>query len=181
MENNYSGAIGPSDAATLSLLSGGYGGIGVGGRGGLGYGNEVLAADAHANGTATKTAIDCHSSQFLAGLDRVSDQAEEGRRTDQINRVNDNITNSENRSSDRQRDIERLMIDGQKEAAKCCCDAKLEACKNTSELKSLIISENSKTRDLMQSTALDAANAKIVQLETINALRPTYHHCPTQG
>lgn len=53
MENSY-GSVNPSELATLSLLSGGYGGYGIGvGRGG-GYGggslytgNDVLAAEAH--------------------------------------------------------------------------------------------------------------------------------------
>lgn len=171
------GSVNPSDLATLSLI-GGYGGYGVGAsrHGGYGGGNSLLAAEAHANGTAVKEAINCNSERSNDGLTRISEQNKEQACNDRANTTNTNITNQEFRSLDRLRDIERLIVDGQKEAAKCCCDAKLEACKSTSEIKALIIQENSATRELIRGDALAAANAKIVQLETINALKDNGHH-----
>jgi hypothetical protein len=207
MENGYNGDS--IDTSSLLLARGFGGGYGGGfGMGGNGYGG-VLTAEAMANGTATKEAIDGHASSHSAGLENLLDANQfqatnknivdgHARITDtaaaNVNRVADNqfrselrssdqmaglgkeITNQEFRSLDRQRDIERMITQNATDAAKCCCDAKLEACKNTSDIKALIISENSATRQLMTSTALDTANAKIIQLETINAL--SGHHRP---
>ena len=53
--------------------------------------------------------------------------------------------------------------------------AQLAAAKDHAELQALIIKENSATRELMRGDALAAANAKIIQLETINALADKGH------
>lgn len=180
MENG-AGQIGVNDLLLARGVGGGYGYgggfLGAGGYGGVGVTSQVLSADALANGTATKTSIDCNSRQFIAGLARVSDQAEETRRLAAFENINKNITDSEFRSLDRQRDIEKLIVDGQKEAAQCCCDAKLLAAQNACDTQKLISGEATKTRELILevearnvSKALDAANARITQLETINAL-----------
>lgn len=159
--NGYQGGVNPYDAATLSLFTG-YGGIG---RGGLYYGNEVLAAGAHADGTGIGNKIDCNSRQFMAGLDRVSDQAEETRRILAFENVNQNITNQEFRNIDRLRDVERLIIDGQKEAAKCCCEAQLAAAKCCCETQKLITAEASATRELINSLELK----RVTDANNINA------------
>lgn len=196
MENNYGGGFTTSDAVLTAAMSGGLGGNRYGGGqwGGGGYGfmqpgNSCLAAEAHANGTATKEAINGVSDTVRLGFDSNQEQIRESRTIDQFTRLGDNqfrteirssdqhaaltksLSDAEFRSIDRQRDIERLVLEGQKEAAKCCCEAKLQACKDHAELKALTIAENSATRELIRGDALVAANARITQLETINALQ----------
>lgn len=178
---NESG-VSNNDAATLALFSGGYGGIGVGGRGGLVAGNEFLAATTHADGTAVKTAVDCNAARSADGLARISEQNRAQACNDRESRTTDRITNMEFRNGDRLRDLEREMGQNAKDAAECCCKAQLQACKDHAELKALIISENSATREMINGNALDAANAKITQLETINALANqncSHHGCPS--
>ena len=173
------GDIGTGTAATLALLAdtsrAGNRNGGIFGGGGEGGGVGFLGAEAIANGTATKESIDCNSRQFTAGLQRVSDQAEESRRMAQDAQTNKNITDAEFRNIDRITVLSQLVVDGQKEAALCCCNAKLEACKASAETNALIIQQNSETRALMTATALDTANARIIQLETINALKSSHH------
>lgn len=167
-----------SDAVLTAAMSGGLNGGNRGGMGdwggGMGYGlqagNSVLAAESHANGTALKASIDCHSEQFGAGLDRISAQNAETRNLFKLDEILKGTADAEFRSLDRQRDIERLVVDNAKEAARCCCDAQLLAQKNACELKALVISENSATRELIRGDALIAANAKIAFLETVAAL-----------
>lgn len=164
---NENSGVNPTDAATLALFSGGYGGgIGVGGRGGLYYGNETLAAQSHADGTAVKEAIDCNDKRASDGLARISEQNRAQSCNDREARTTDRITNMELRNGDRLRDIERLVGQNAKDAAQCCCDAKLEACKGTAEIKALIIAENSETRNQIRGDALSAANAELTALKT---------------
>lgn len=193
-------SLNSNEIATLSLLqsrgfgggSGGYGyGVG-GGMGGYGggnvVGNSVLAADAHANGTATNAKADCNAQRFSDGLGSLSDQFENVARTAQFDRLNENISDQEFRTAaaltslnkditdqefrgiDRQRDIERTLGENAKEAAACCC-----------ETQKLILAEGNETRALVLAVesranvaSLAAAQAKITQLETINAL--SRHH-----
>jgi hypothetical protein len=211
--------INTESAAVLALLAdtsragrgGGGNFLGGGGEGG-GYGmmfpgNSVLAAGAHADGTATKEAIDCHASANAAGIENLLDQnqftATNKSIVDGHNRLGDNmsanvgriadqVTNQEFRNGDRLRDLDKTIAanaaiaakdscetqksiaEAAKEAAACCCAAQLAACKAHAELMASVIKENSETRALMSSTALDSANARIIQLETIDALRR--HH-----
>lgn len=210
MENNGYGFT-TSDAVLTAAMSGGLGGRGgygggLWGGGGdmLGAGNSVLAADAHANGTATKEAVNCNSQKIEDQADFTrdiisSDMAgirqsfENQTRTSEFASIRDGqfrtelrssdqhaenlkaIADIEFRSLDRQRDIESLIIQNAKDAAKCCCDAKLQSCKDTAEVKALVIAENSATRELIRGDALAAANARITQLETINALQSNGH------
>lgn len=202
MEN---GSIGASDAATLALLygggGGGYGGYGRGGGIGVGYGgggyggggmlypgNSVLAAEAHANGTSVKEAIDCNSKFSAASAQGMMQAFENGNRQQQFFELSREHTDLERRLNDQnaaaiatQNDVrsevaacccetQKSIAEAAKEAAKCCCDAQLQQCKDTADLKALIISENAETRNQMRGDALAAANAKIIQLETINAL-----------
>ena len=179
MENGFS----TSDAILTQAMSGGFGNNRGGGSqwGGSGYGyhtgNQVLAAEAHANGTATKEAIDCNAIRFTDGLNSLSSSFENQTRANQIDSVTKNLTdaefrnsdrfsNAEFRSIDRQRDIERILVDNAKEAAACCC-----------ETQKLILAEGNETRALVLAVegrtnvaALAAAQARINQLETINAL-----------
>jgi len=181
MENN---SFGTSDIID-------YRGLGLGGYGNRG--NSFLAAEAHANGTATNANIQNLADQARFGFDNSLEVARESRNIDQFGRVNDNQFRAELRGADqinaltreinqnaREMDrccceIQKGVAEAAKEAAKCCCEAQLQQCKDTAALSALIIKENSETRALMNSTALDAANAKIIQLETINALRPHPH------
>jgi len=137
------GSINPSEVATLSLLGGGggIGGYGYGGRGGFGVGTQMLAADAHANGTASDAKLDSlsdnfHTASVNSKFDRLNENIsdQEFRSTAAITSLNKDITDSEFRTIDRNRDIERLVVQGQKEAAECCCEAKLLAVQNHATL-----------------------------------------------
>ena len=184
-----------SDAVLTAAMSGnGFGNRGGmgdwGGNSGYGIGNAVLAAEAHANGTAVKEALDCNSLRFSDGLNDLRSQFDNQTRTSQFEAItkslsdsefrgadrfvsiSKNVADAEFRSLDRQRDIERHLVDNAKDAAKCCC-----------ETQKLITAEATATRALIlevegRSTvaALAQAQAKITQLETINALSRVNGH-----
>lgn len=186
----YGGGYGGGGYGRGGGIGVGYGGGGYGGHGGgVGYpGNSVLAAGVHADGTPIKTAIDCNAKIASQAIDGMSDRFEDLTRNNSFGRVIDGQTNLERRINDQnaaqiatvndfRRDndknfceTQRSIAQSAKEAAACCCAAQLQACKDHAELKSLIIKENSETRELIRGDALAAANAKIIQLETINAL-----------
>lgn len=171
-----------------------YRGLGLGSHNNYNRGDSLLAAEAHANGTATNANIKSTADQIRFGFDNSLEVARESRAIDQFGRVNDNQFRAELRGADQLNalsreinqnaremdkcccDIQKAVAEAAKEQAKCCCEAQLQQCKDTAALSALIIKENSETRALMNSTALDAANAKIIQLETINALRPVHPH-----
>jgi len=199
MEN---GSINPSEVATLSLLGGG-GGYGYGG-GNRGYniGNQVLAAEAHANGTAVDAKIENLQDGQRLAFDSIQEQIRESRNLDQTSRLSDNqyrsesraadqhagilqrqsdmelrlstnhvaiqkdITDQEFRSLDRQRDITAMLVDNAKEAAKCCCETQKLIAAEAGETRALVLAVEGRTNV----ASLAAANAKITQLETINAL-----------
>ena len=156
---NQVGGFGLSD---LILARGadrgsGYGGYG-GAMGGVGLGgSSFIAAEGYANGTATKTAIDCHSAQFMSGLDRVSDQNKETRDTLRFDAINKGLVDCEFRNIDRTTALSNLMIQGQKDAALCCCDAKLEALRCCCETQKLITAEASATRELINQNTIRVA------------------------
>lgn len=184
MENGYQG-IGNNDVATLSLLSGGIGGYGRGG-GSLYAGNSVLAAEAHANGTAVKEAVDCNKDLQAAQLDRISAQNLEGRANTRTEILTKSISDSEFRGIDRLRDIERDLVVGQKESALCCCETQKEMAAGFAAT-ALTASENqaatqASIADLKTSNIereLLAAQSKINQLEIINAINSgNGHHRP---
>lgn len=153
---------------------GGYGaGYGFGGGQGMYPGNSMLAAGAHADGTALKTAVDCNASSSAAALDRISAQNEETRRINSFDSIRDGMFQSELRNGDRLRDVERLMVDGQKEAAKCCCDLSkevaetksallLQSCEDKSEILAAIAGSESRAVE----RSLNAANAELTALKT---------------
>ena len=107
-------------------------GLGIAGFGGYGYEGygtgpaNVLRESALADGTALKTASDCHSDQLNAALARISEQNLETRTSLKLDNVLSGQANTEFRNIDRNRALENLIIDGQKEAAACCCEQKLE-------------------------------------------------------
>jgi hypothetical protein len=181
-------------------FGGGFGmnGMGMGthgANGAYGTGANAIRIDSHASAHAAGLENLLDQNQFattngniVEGFNRAADS-----RASNVGRVADNQFRSELRQSDQAAamlatlnanarvadkcccDVQKAIADAAKDAAKCCCDAKLEACKNTGDLMAAILSENGKTRELMQATALDAANAKVVQLETINALSRGHH------
>lgn len=195
MENGFS----TSDAILTQAMSGGFGnnrGAGDWGGGyGYGAGNQVLASEAHANGTAVSAKADCNAQRFSDGLNSLSDQFANVSQTAKFDRLNENISDQEFRSSaaltaitkdladsefrtiDRNRDIERLLVQNAQDAAKCCCDAQLLAQQNACDTQKLILSEGNETRALILAVesranvaSLAVAQARITQLETIDAL-----------
>lgn len=194
------GSLNPNDLATLSLLYGGGrgGGPGVGGGSYGGYGHMIadplIAANAHVDGSATKEAIDCNAKSAEAGLSGIRQDFENATRDRQVAGISKGQVDAERRVTDAIAaslaitndvraetaknfcDVEKTIAEAAKDAAKCCCDAQLQACKDHAELKALVIEENARTRELIRGDALVAANAKITQLETINALSGNGHH-----
>lgn len=175
------------------ILYGAGGGYGY--DNGLGAGNSVLAASAHANGTADSVKADCNALRFTDGLNTIGAQFDnqvqtaqfsaigksisdlEFRTSDRITALAKSATDTEFRSLDRQRDIESLLVQNAKEAAKCCCDAQLLAVQNACDTQKLVTSEGTQTRELILAVearsnvaALAVAQARINQLEVISAL-----------
>ncbi len=179
-------------------------GVGGGGYGGYGGGGHGSFASPSANairidsvGQKVEDQNDCTRTLLAGGMERISDNFENATRSREFAGVNKAIVDSEFRTNDRARDIElnnlrqssdtsaaiaacccetqKSIAQAAKEAAKCCCDAQLTAAKDHAALQALIIKENSATRELMRGDALAAANAKIIQLETINALADKGH------
>ena len=148
-------AVTTDTAGVLALLAdtsragrgGGYGGFG--GEGGVGSmmfaGNSTLAAGAHADGTAVKTAVDCNAASSAAALDRISAQNREDRFNNAIENVRTGQFQEALRNSDGQRDIEKLVAAGQAASALAACKAEL-CCKET---QCLIKEENAATRSLI--------------------------------
>jgi len=144
MENGF----GTNDIITGRGL--GIGGFGYGGYGSGGYlqaGNSVLAANAHADGTGVGKMVECNGNAQSAQLDRLSGQNEETRRI---------LQNDETRKDIADLRLQNAVTSGQKDLffsdklstmaaanAKCCCDTQL-----------LIVKENSETRELINSRAL---------------------------
>ena len=190
-----------SDAVLTSAMSGGFGGNRGGQWGGYGYdnglgaGNSVLAAGAHADGTANSAKADCNAQRFSDGLNSISAQFNDQTRSAQFSDLNKSIVDQEFRNSDRlaalaksaadtefrsldrQRDIEALLVQNAKDAAKCCCEAQLLAVQNACETQKLVTSEGTQTRELILAVearsvvaALAVAQARINQLEIISAL-----------
>jgi len=179
-----------NDAATLALLAGGvgYGGYGRGGHGG-GYGslytgNSVLAAQAHADGTATKEAIDGNADLIRAQANAF-ENAERSRQVSDLTmqsannelRITDRINNIELNALRSQADTLVAINNNAKDAAACCCDAKLEAQKNACDTQKLVVEENAKTRELIQANALkeaerelDRADRRSNSSDTINGI-----------
>ena len=155
-------------------------GLGLGGFGGYNYGAPYadLASNAvriNRNEGVTRDAQKCTTDTLTANLARISDQAEEGRRSAQFTALVDSGTNAEFRTldrlrdirdgqfqgelrtNDRLRDLERIMIDGQRDADKCCCDLKIEMLKCCCETQKLVSAEGTATRELINQNTIRAA------------------------
>lgn len=155
------GGVDTQDAAILSLFSGGGrrgGGIGVGGNDAVV--EDVLAAGSLADGTAVNAKIDC-----------VNDKVTANHLAREFDRVNDRITDGEGRTADRLRDQSDKAAENQAALIACCCASQLEAAKSHAELLAAIAA--SENRGIERE--LNEKNAKITQLETINALRDNGH------
>lgn len=160
-----------NDIALGSLLTGGSG-YRYGGAWGGGYPGSPFA-DFGSNAVrinATKQSVedqaDCTREVLSLQNSATRDSFENIQRSNQFASIKDGQFQSELRTNDRLRDLEMLMIQNAKDAAKCCCDAKLEAEKNKCEILSAIAAQTKETI----TRELDAANARITQLETINAI-----------
>ena len=141
-----------SEFGTQDILTGR--GLGLGGFGGYGYGqgqemgNSVLAAEAHANGTATGANIDNLTNATNLNFDSVEEQIRESRNIGQFSELRDNGFRAELRTSDKIADlakevnlnaremdrcccsIEKSVAEAAKDAAKCCCEAQVLALQN---------------------------------------------------
>lgn len=180
-----------SDAVLTSAMSGGFGnGNGSWGNRGCGApfadpaSNAVRINRNHQVGEANDR---CTKEVLGAGLDRLSDQAEESRRqaqntvlvdtivnsefrtSDRINGIKDGQFAAELRNGDRLRDIEREMAANAKIAADCCCDLKLQSCEDKAQILSAI-ADNKATVLAVESRNiernLNAANAELTALKT---------------
>lgn len=172
------GSLNATEIAVGSLLAGNRG-YGNGGAWGGGYYGEPAFSVAsngvrvNRNLDCTKEQSDCTRMAMGLNLDRISDQNLETRNILRSTSSADRITNFEFRNGDRLRDLEREMNANARESAKCCCDTKLELLRMQNlndrcccETQKLIVSENAKTRDLINQN-------KIRELENINNTNAT--------
>ena len=172
------------------------------GRGGSGlaYGNSVLAANAHADGTATNANLGNLATQVQFGFDNSLEVARESRNIDQFGRVTDNQFRAELRGSDQLNVLSKEVADNARVTDKCCCETKeelfkgfattqLEASKNQGALLlKMCEDKNDLSKQISEQSALilavegranldklAEARAKITQLETISALDHGHH------
>ena len=145
----------------------GPGGAGMYGAG-LNYGNQTLAAEAHADGTAVKEAIDCNAKQNVAGMINIMDRFEDGRRADSTNRIADKITTLDRDVANNRTEVIQALADVKADAAKCCCDMKilikdntidalksdLAKCQNDSQTTILANLINNQNQTMAQMTAM---------------------------
>jgi len=80
-------------------------------------------------------------------------------------------------------ETQKAIADAAKEAAKCCCEAQLRAAENQAALLLKMCEDKNETLvaisagfTAIKDRELNAANARITQLETINALSHHGHH-----
>jgi len=133
------------------------------GIGGFGYGNgDYLTSGALADGTALKTASDCHAHAMEASLARTSAQALETReilRTDQMNK---NFSDAEFREGDRLRDVSNLVTDGQKEQANCCCETQKLILAESNATQKEVTAQACATRELINQNLIAQLNRELV-------------------
>ena len=201
MENG-SGMV---DTNSLLLARGVGGGYGMGGFGGSYGGGMGSFASPSANAVRinktdqnVENQADCTRMAMGLGMDRISDQAEEGRRSAQFTSLKDSQFQAELRNSDRLRDIEReintnaraadkcccdvqaAIANAACAAAKCCCDAQLEAQKNACDTQRLVSAEGASTRMLIleveargNADKLAECRSQLNRAEIINACHCT--------
>jgi hypothetical protein len=160
--------------------------------GGLYAGNSVLAAGVHADGTATNANLGNLATQVQFGFDNSLEVARESRNIDQFGKVQDNQFRAELRGSDQLAALTREVANNARVTDSCCCETgkqmatgfaalQLEGAKNQG---ALLLKMCEDKNDLSKQMAegfgnikdreLNAANAKIIQLETVNALSNTH-------
>lgn len=150
MDNGFSTA----DAVLTSAMSGGFGNRGGGLWGNAGCGAPFADPASNAvrinrNADVAEANDRCTKQVLGAGLDRISDQAEEGRRTAQFTSIRDGQFQAELRSGDRLRDIEKSLSDMRLDNCKCCEEAKLLATQNACDTQRLIIEKSAATDALI--------------------------------
>jgi len=146
--------IGIGDVAALRGLGVfGNGFFGNGMYGGLGMGvgpTNFLRESALADGTAAKTASDCHAQALEASLARTSAQALETREILRTDQTNKNFSDAEFREADRLRDVNNLITAGQKEQANCCCETQKLILQESNATQKEVTAQACATRELMQ-------------------------------
>ena len=174
MENNS--GFSTSDALLTQAMSsfgrgGGYGGGGSWGGGGYSGHGPFASPGANAvrldrNQQATENLVDSAKDQLGQAIDGMNGNFENIIRANDFNAIKDGQFRLELRTNDQIAALRETVNKNAADAAKCCCELKLENCKQHSELLAEIKAVESRTI----ARELDAANAKITQLETINAL-----------
>lgn len=145
--NNY-GSINPNDVATLSLLGGGYGY----GRGRY-VGDEVLAANSHADGSAVASKIDSVNQNVSGQNDHLRDLMRDRQFNDlqtSVQGVREELARvaGDNRFEMQVvlRELQKSNCDLAKQIADCCCETQKET-----------IAQGTATRELINQRALDDA------------------------
>lgn len=126
-----------NNAATLALLADTARAGNRGGWLGGGVGGGYVVGETLANGTATKTAIDCNSAHMSQGMAEIRESFENQARNDQIASVLKGQTDSELRGIDRvnalatrmdANNLASIERDHRAEIAQltCCCETKAE-------------------------------------------------------
>jgi hypothetical protein len=178
MENST--GIDSSEIATLALLQsrgfgGGFGGggVGSGGYGGYHAGNQVLAASAHADGTAIGARLENLADSTRIAFDSNQEQIRESRTQEQFSRLSDNQFRAEIRASDQHASgqtalatveqrlsdqhaaaiasataVEFRSIDRQRDIERILVDNAKEAAKCCCDTQKLILAEGNETRAL---------------------------------
>ena len=172
----YDGQIGVNDVATLGLLS-------RVGNGGYKNGEHEFANDGsnavriNRNEKLNKQGHDFLSQQISDNADRNRDTLQTLQTNTQFDRVSDKLSDQTNffdgsisrvaaATAVGQAEIIREMNANAREAAKCCCETQKLIAAEASATRSVILEVEARgVRD-----SLAAANAKVTQLETINAL-----------
>lgn len=183
-------SLNATEIAVGSLLAGGRGGYGGGGAwGGSGWtdtfttpGANSVRIDRNASEAAAYHAHTLSSMEF--GNTAIRDQFDAATRAAQFSSIADKINEGDVRAADQRfqselRTNDRLLAlqaeinQNARVAADCCCDLKLQMCEDKSQVLASIAAVESRAVE----RSLNAANARITQLETINALSKCF--CPT--
>lgn len=170
--NNY-GAINPNEVATLSLLGGGYG------LGGHRRGDELLSAEAHANGTATAARVESTDKNVEIQGERMRDLLRDRQFNDisvALGSVREEMARiaGDNRAeiSEVLREVQKGNCDLAKELLKCCCETQKEVISQGTQTRELI---NQRALDDAQ-RALDAADRQNQTNQLIAAFNDHHHH-----
>jgi hypothetical protein len=175
-------SLNATEIAVGSLLAGnrGVGGGGVwGGDSCSTFANpSANAVRADRNAELTTIGQEANRDMMESNFRGITENFLQQNTNDQFNRVCARLADMDNRNSDQRfqaelRTNDRLLAlqaevnANAREAAKCCCDLKLQMCEDKAELKAEILAVEGRAIE----RSLNAANAKITQLETINALK----------